>query len=363
MEIKANRAFIISDTHLGARSNSVEWLDVMKDWFHSDFIPKVKSEYKPGDILIHCGDVFDNRQSVNLLVLHEGIRLFEELSKIFVDGVYVIAGNHDVMRKTSNDISSLDCLKYIPNVHILKEPIIAEIGTTKSLFMPWRTDTEEERQCLKDFGIKNLNYLFCHTNILHLKFDNSREVEEGISIKELNKFRKVYSGHIHWGQRKKNVTMVGNPYQMTRSDAGNEKGWYILDFESGEERFIENTYSPKFIRIYLNKFLNSSIEDLKNVCRNNRVDLYVPSSFLLRYHINPIIDILSDITKKLEVIPFEDDIDSSEGESIEGEESFNIYGLCERYVKNISSMDSVSKEKVLTKINSLYNNIIKDSRE
>jgi DNA repair exonuclease SbcCD nuclease subunit len=361
MEIKAKRAFILSDTHFGARSNSVEWLEEMKDWFYSDFIPKVRSERKEGDILIHCGDVFDNRQSVNLLVLHEGIRLFEELSKIFTDGIYVIAGNHDVMRKTSNDVSSLDCLKYIPGVNILKEPVVAQIGNTKSLFMPWRTDTEEERKCLEDHK-KGLNYLFCHTNISHLKFDNSREVEEGLSIKELNKFKRVYSGHIHWGQRKNNVTMVGNPYQMTRSDAGNEKGWYILDFESGEETFIENCYSPKFIRIYLNKFLDKTIEELKNVCRNNRVDLYVPSSFLLRYHINPVIDVLSEITKKLEVIPFEDDIDSQE-EMIDTDESFNIFGLCERYVKNISSMDTISKEKVLTKLNNLYNNIIKDSRE
>ena len=92
--------------------------------------------------------------------------------------------------------------------------------------------------------------------------------------------------------------MVGNPYQMTRSDAGNEKGWYITDLESGEETFFENNYSPKFVRIYLNKFLDRSIEELENLCRNNRVDLYVPSSYLLKFQINPIIDILSGITKK-----------------------------------------------------------------
>jgi hypothetical protein len=101
--------------------------------------------------------------------------------------------------------------------------------------------------------------------------------------------------------------MVGNPYQMTRSDAGNQKGWYILDINEGTEEFIENTYSPKFIRVYLNKFLDKSVGELKDICTNNRVDLYVPSSFLLKFQINPIIDILSEITKKLEVIPFEDE--------------------------------------------------------
>jgi DNA repair exonuclease SbcCD nuclease subunit len=309
MEIKAKRAFIISDTHLGARSNSVEWLDMMKDWFYNDFIPKAKERYKPGDILIHCGDVFDNRQSINLLVLHEGISLFEELSKIFVDGIYIIAGNHDVMRKTSNDVSSLDCLKYIPRVNIIKEPVVVKIGKTKSLFMPWRTNEEEEKRCLQDNSVHGINYLFCHTNIRSLKFDSGRDVEEGLGEEELSEFRTVYSGHIHWGQKVKNVVMVGNPYQMTRSDAGNNKGWYILNFDSGKDEFIENNHSPKFVRIYLNKFLERTVEDLKNICSNNRVDLYVPSSFLIKYQINPVIEILSQISKKLEVIPFEDDFE------------------------------------------------------
>ena len=363
MEIKAKRAFIISDTHLGARSNSVEWLEVMRDWFYSDFLPRVEKEYRPGDILIHCGDVFDNRQSVNLLVLHEGIRLFEEFSRIFADGVYVIAGNHDVMRKTTNDVSSLDSLKYIPRINIIKEPVIAEIGEVKALFMPWRTNDEEERECIKSHNVHELQYLFCHTNIRNLKFDNNRDVEEGLNISELNDFKRVYSGHIHWGQSRRNVTMVGNPYQMTRSDAGNKKGFYILDFEKAEETFHENEYSPKFVRVYLNKFLDKTTKELEDICRNNRVDLYVPSSFLIKYQINPIIDILSLITKKLEVIPFEDDLTSDLDLSDEVEQSYNIYGLCERYVKNISTLDDSTKERVLTKINSLYTNVIKETRD
>ena len=363
MEIQAKRAIIISDTHLGARSNSVEWLEIMKDWFYSDFIPKVKEIYQPGDILIHCGDVFDNRQSVNLLVLHEGIRLFEELSSIFESGVYVIAGNHDVMRKTTNEVSSLDCLKYIPRVHIIKEPMIAKIGSTSSLFMPWRTNEEEETKCIKDNEVQNLHYLFCHTNIRNLRFDNSRNVEEGLNIDDLISFRRVYSGHIHWGQHRGNVTMVGNPYQMTRSDAGNKKGWYVLDFESGQETFHENLHSPKFIRVYLNKRVNQTISELKAECQNNRVDLYVPSEFLIKYQITPIIDILSTVTKKLDVIPFEDDSINFVEFNEEIEESFNIYSLCEKYVKRMSSLDESYKERVISKISTLYLNTIKNSRE
>jgi len=165
-----------------------------------------------------------------------------------------------------------------------------------------------------------------------------------LNISELNDFKRVYSGHIHWGQSNRNVTMVGNPYQMTRSDAGNKKGFYILDFEEANETFFENEYSPKFVRVYLNKYLDKTTKELTDICKNNRVDLYVPSSFLLKYQINPIIDILSLITKKLEA-------------------SFNIYGLCERYVKNISTLDDTTKERVLNKLNSLYTNVIKEIRD
>ena len=79
---EAKRAWLITDTHLGVRNSSQEWLQIMKEFFYDFFIPLVKKEKKPGDILIHCGDVFDSRHSLNLFVLNEAIQIFEDLSKI-----------------------------------------------------------------------------------------------------------------------------------------------------------------------------------------------------------------------------------------------------------------------------------------
>jgi hypothetical protein len=155
--------------------------------------------------------------------------------------------------------------------------------------------------------------------------------------------------------------MVGNPYQMTRSDAANPKGWYILDIDEGVETFVENTSSPKFVRVYLNKFSDRPISELRAICQNNRVDLYVPSMFLLKYQINPIIDTLSEITKKLEVIPFDDESSSEFDEvgDLEGN-SFNIFGLCEKFVRRLSTLDDSTKDRVMHKINSLYSSAIKE---
>ena len=73
----AKRVFLISDTHLGVRSNSKEWCDIIQDYFQDFLIPLLKKESRPGDVLVHCGDVFDSRQSLNLYVLNLSISIFE----------------------------------------------------------------------------------------------------------------------------------------------------------------------------------------------------------------------------------------------------------------------------------------------
>jgi predicted MPP superfamily phosphohydrolase len=65
----------------------------------------VDKEYREGDVLIHLGDYYDSRQSVNLKVLNLGVDIAEKLSNRFRDGVHIIIGNHDIWGKTSNDIN------------------------------------------------------------------------------------------------------------------------------------------------------------------------------------------------------------------------------------------------------------------
>ena len=47
----------------------------------ADLDGKYSIKAKPGDVLVQVGDTFDNRQSVNLRVLHYSIELFEKLGK------------------------------------------------------------------------------------------------------------------------------------------------------------------------------------------------------------------------------------------------------------------------------------------
>ena len=50
MKINAKRAFVLSDLHFGARSNSSEWLELILKYFYEDFLPTIKKHYREGDI-------------------------------------------------------------------------------------------------------------------------------------------------------------------------------------------------------------------------------------------------------------------------------------------------------------------------
>jgi DNA repair exonuclease SbcCD nuclease subunit len=76
---KIKRVIFITDTHLGVRNNSNDWIEIHEDYFKNWFIPLCKKIYRPGDCLVHLGDVYDSRQSLNLRVLNLGIDIFEEL--------------------------------------------------------------------------------------------------------------------------------------------------------------------------------------------------------------------------------------------------------------------------------------------
>ena len=153
----AKRVWVLGDLHFGVRANSVEWLNIQKDFFENTFIPILKAQVQPGDVLVQVGDTFDNRQSINIKVLSYAVDLFERLGQILP--CYVICGNHDIWAKKSNDISSIDSLKWIPNVQVYKEPELLNWSGKNILLMPWRRDAEHEAETLADYPQADIVYL------------------------------------------------------------------------------------------------------------------------------------------------------------------------------------------------------------
>tara|TARA_B100001175_G_C19511242_1_gene644042 strand:- start:2614 stop:3702 length:1089 start_codon:yes stop_codon:yes gene_type:complete len=360
----AKRIWMISDSHLGCRSNSVLWLKIIEDYFFNFFIPLVKKEYKKGDVLYHLGDVFDNRQSVNLAAQDLAIRVFEELGKVFPD-IHIIVGNHDIMRKNSNEISSVDCLKYIPNVTVLKEPKILEYEDATCLLMPWRRNSDHEKETLDSIK-QNIDYMFCHTETQGVQISPSTKHlhDGGNTVSTFKRFKRVYSGHIHYRQEKGNFILVGNPYQMTRSDRGNQKGIYLLDLKSGEHTFYENNVSPQFIRYYINNILEMRMEDIEKEIRDNFVDVFIPSNVLGKYNINKFMDYLDGVARKLEprIYDEENPYDIEDGELSDFNGELNLMNIAAEYINSLEYDDDL-KERLKVSVQELYKRTLSPNYE
>lgn len=355
------RLINISDTHFGVRSNSVEWMEIQRSYFFDFLIPMIKENYQEGDALIHTGDVFDSRQSLNLKVMNMGLEIFSAISKIMP--IFVICGNHDIYHKKSNDINSLKPFTYMENVHVYEQEVILEFnqGKTKALLMPWK-DTKEQEQAVIDAN--EADYLFCHTDMRGLKFNSFVKVEEGNEVTSFGKFKAVYSGHIHYAQKNGNVRMVGSPYPLTRSDIGNIKHVWYLDIVNHTEKGIQNNHSPKFIRMNLTKILEMKYKDVKNIIENNFCDILVHSSWATNFPFNEFLELFADIQYRklnyiITTVGLDDEIDLEEGTY---EKEVDLPTLIDMYIDNLSYKDNI-KNRLKEVSRKLYYKSIRNDQE
>lgn len=352
------RVWVLGDLHFGVRSNSLEWLEIQKDFFENLFIPTLKKHYKPGDVLVQVGDTFDNRQSINIRVLNYAINLFERLGEILP--VHIIVGNHDIWAKKSNEVTSIDTLKWIPNVQVYTDPIEYKWNSRKVLLMPWRRDSAHEAETLSDHPKSEI--VFCHSEVRGIYLNSKVKNQHGNESNIYDRYLRVFSGHIHYRQEKNKLLMVGVPYQLTRSDMNNVKGFDLVDLETMEETFFENNISPKFMRYNIKMLYDMSLGNFKEQIRNNFVDLYVPSDVATTSALSNLINKVQKIGRRIEPNIYQEDnmIDKDLYDIDEIEEmqkNYSVLGLCEKFVES-SHFDKKLKKQIKQKLENLYNNCV-----
>ena len=240
------RIYMLGDTHFGifpARGEA--WLTMMMSFMYDVYIPFLQKHVRPGDVLVHTGDVFDNRNSIHVIVLNKTVRLFEDLAKILP--VYVLVGNHDMWAMQNATVNSTASIRNIPGVTLVEEPVETTFGDKTALLLPWVHGKANELELLAKYSGKDL--LFCHSDLVgaRTQANPTRPIDRHVcTIDDFQGYRHVYSGHIHIRQQIKNFTFIGAPYHMDRNDAGNEKGFYVYDTVRDAAAFVSNTHSPEF---------------------------------------------------------------------------------------------------------------------
>lgn len=340
------RAWLISDIHFGVRSSSLEWVEIQKDYFYNFLIPTIKENMKENDALFILGDIFDSRQSINILVMFEALNIMKALSEMMP--VYVIIGNHDIYRKYTNDVNSLEIFSVLSNIKLMKshEMLTFADGVT-GLFMPWQDTHEQEMEIIKD---DSSDYLFCHTDIAGFKYNRRVMMLGGIDPGTMEKYRKVYTGHIHLAQHRDNIRVIGSPYQLTRSDMGNEKSVWLLEIGSGKETQFLNDYSPKFMRMHLDKLFNQTLGALQEKFRNNLVDVMVSDKWATTFPFGQLTDLFNEYRKINFILTGNTEFDENSQEH----RDINLSDLIALYIDNLTYNDKV-KKKLKEKSMDFYN--------
>lgn len=355
-----NRIWFLTDIHFGLHASSMEWLDITIDYFRSFFIPLLQANKKTGDILMILGDVFDNRQSVNIKVLYNAKKIFAELASII--DIHIIVGNHDIYMKNSNEISSIDILEDIPNIKIWKEPEVVFYGRREVLLMPWRKNPEAEAECVDAHGG---DYLFCHTDVRGMRYNSASKVDHGNSAAVYRKFIKVFSGHIHYRQHVQNIFILGSPFEMTRSDAYNTKGVYLWDLEDEfceNMTIFENKHSPRHLKLHFEEIKDLPIDEIKERIAGNFVDIYVYNSYLIQNPINTFLHKLENTARKLETYVQYDDSDELHHEIENASDIFSMdmINLIKKYVEKKEAYDQPLKTKLMGTLDKLYKEVVEE---
>ena len=232
------KAAFFTDIHFGLKSNSIQHNNDCAD-FVDWFISKAKSE--GCETCFFLGDWNHHRASINIQTLQYGLRALEKLSDSF-DHVYFIPGNHDLYYRDKRDVHSVEWAKHLPNITIVNE-FFDEGDVT---IAPWLVG--EDYKKLKK--LKN-KYLFGHFELPHFYMNAMVEMPDHgeINADHLQSFDRVFSGHFHKRQSRKNIWYMGNCFPHNYADAGDDqRGMMILEWGS-EPEFHSWPNQPVF-RVY-----------------------------------------------------------------------------------------------------------------
>jgi DNA repair exonuclease SbcCD nuclease subunit len=362
------KIYLIGDSHIGlGYPNSVDkWYKVHQQYFSQFLIPLLKDRVKPGDMILHLGDLFDNRNVIPINLLNYGMDVVEEISKIAP--LHIIIGNHDCWSKSSDEINTVRPFKWIPNVYIYDKTTQIEFSGLKLCLMPFIEKRLEQIKLINQN--KDSDYLFCHSDLngcrMHLTSVSHRNSDK-IDIEDFTSFKRVFSGHIHIRQVNKNFEFIGSNFQMDRNDFGDQKGITVLDTETGETEFIANMISPVFKKVRVvdedGVQLLESLKDSKDY-----IDIAISNNLLisnrkLRRKLEIIleksnfasVEYIDDITKELQ-----DDEELNESVEIDEETmDISISLDYEDYVKEYILKQKYDNEKFKSGLISEFDEIIK----
>jgi len=230
---------VISDTHCGIRNSSEIFMEYQSRFYTDVFFPYLK-EHNIKKIL-HLGDYYENRTSINFKALHHNRRIF--LDKLRDNSIHmdIIPGNHDCYFKNTNRLNALKELlgHYMSEVRIIEEPEVVDYDGCKVALIPWINSENEKR--VKDF-ISTCKADICgaHLELSGFEMQMGIPCTDGMDASLFSKFDMVLSGHFHTKSQNNNIHYLGSQMEFFWSDCNDKKYFHVFDTDTRELTAIEN---------------------------------------------------------------------------------------------------------------------------
>jgi len=236
---------IITDTHYGARKGSKHLHEYFEKFYDDVFFPTLEAEGI--DTVIHMGDAFDSRKSIDYQSLEWAKRVvFEKLKKY---KVHMIIGNHDCYYKNTNDVNSPALLlQTYKNIKTYSEISEITIDKLNILLIPW-INSENFEESAKTIKSSKCVCAMGHLELNGFRAHRGHVMEDGMDCNLFDKFDKVFSGHYHTRSDNGKIFYLGNPYEMFWNDVNDTRGFHIFDTETLTHTPVNNPYKL-FYNIY-----------------------------------------------------------------------------------------------------------------
>jgi DNA repair exonuclease SbcCD nuclease subunit len=186
------------------------------------------------------GDTFDRRKYINFYTLQQSKRIFFDVLAERNIKTYILVGNHDTTFKNTNAVNSPDLLlEDYDNIISISSPTTLNLGGQDILMMPWicAENHEESMRMIKE---STAPICMGHFEIQGFQMYRGAPSHDGLDMSVFSKFDIVFSGHYHHKSKKGNIHYLGNPYELTWQDYGDDRGFHIFDTKSQKLAFVKN---------------------------------------------------------------------------------------------------------------------------
>lgn len=234
-----NKILLVTDLHIRP---SV--LDLNKTYL--DFIYNQILERKPKYLGI-LGDTFHTKNIVHLSCTNLFQDFIEKVSKL--TQVIILIGNHDWGVPYSEH--PFKSYKFITNVQIVEDYYVLN----NNVFISYCKEKERFLNFLELAG-DGIDRIFAHMDIDGFTPGSGwEEVSPFLNPEQLNKYKQVFSGHLHLAQEKilsngTEIVMVGSGYTTDFGESDQKKRIIELDLTTGKYESIDTGLTMhKTIRI------------------------------------------------------------------------------------------------------------------